>query len=131
MTAPNRTAYARKTEITRNAHYNRAASSRWYARTGGQIPEDKVNDLPAPNTTGSLRYHLIRECQRYYANEAVLKDAKAIVQAGIAKGLVHTAKEPCDALTAILVSKEGHASPPTTGTLQNACSARLGAGTME
>jgi len=88
-----RTAYARKTEVTRNDHAARSHDARWHARTGDRIPDELINDMPAPNSSGSLRYHLARECQRYHANEAIMRDAKAIVQEAIAKGIVRVSED--------------------------------------
>jgi len=71
---------------------NDSTEKRYFSIKGQQSP---TNAMPPLN----LRHQLIRDCQRYYAdidNEAILRDAKDIVKAGIARGLVYAAVEPSE-----------------------------------
>ena len=74
-----------------------SAEKRYLSIKGQQSP---INAMPTLN----LRHQLIRDCQRYYAdidNEDVLRNAKAIVQAGIIKGIVIEAVETIEESSSI------------------------------
>ena len=67
-----------------------SAEKRYLSIKGQQSPTNTMPPL-------SIRHQLARNCQRYYAevdNQEIIKDAKAIVRSGIARGLVMPAYEP-------------------------------------